>query len=226
MRVHRANRWFLKRWSILREQAWPAGTGQIVLSFDDGPNREEAVSEALLDVLAEEEVQASFCYVGKLMERHPSIVARAHRDGHHLVFHTDSHTPLPLLFPGRLRQELQQTATRIEEITQSATAAPRHFRSPYGFLPPQVSRVIEEEGLELAHLTFFQTDVWSGPFWADLHLNWMKRAVQRHQGGALVFHENSFLIPINKHWLPPTLQRFIRWAKAEGYAFSSYRDAA
>ncbi len=62
---------------------------QLYLTFDDGPDRE--VTPRLLDLLGELDVPATFFCIGRNVERHPELVARAHREGHTLANHSFCH---------------------------------------------------------------------------------------------------------------------------------------
>jgi peptidoglycan/xylan/chitin deacetylase (PgdA/CDA1 family) len=81
--------------TILRPNAWPAGSGKILLMFDDGPNPE--MSPRLLEVLRRHKVPATFCYIGFNVDRSPAVVHRAWTDGHALANHTIRHSAADLL---------------------------------------------------------------------------------------------------------------------------------
>ena len=58
------------------------------LTFDDGPS---IVTERILDILAEENIKATFFVLGRYAERNPQIVKRAFDEGHTICNHTYSH---------------------------------------------------------------------------------------------------------------------------------------
>jgi len=116
----------------------------VSLTFDDGPTALR--TPAILDILRESSVQATFFVVGKHAEQHPEILLRAVADGHLIANHTYSH---PLLFcflsPGRLRREIEQGQEAIERICGQR---PRYFRSPVGLRHPLLSLYLKQANLE------------------------------------------------------------------------------
>lgn len=67
----------------------PDGGQRMALTFDDGPD--PRFTPAVLDVLAEHRVSATFFLVGRRAQRHPGIVARMLREGHTVGSHSWSH---------------------------------------------------------------------------------------------------------------------------------------
>lgn len=65
----------------------------VTLSFDNGP--EPTVTPAVLDILRDEDVQATFFVIGNKLVRARELAVRAHEEGHWLGNHTWSHT-IPL----------------------------------------------------------------------------------------------------------------------------------
>lgn len=59
------------------------------LTFDDGPT--PALTSKILDILAEEDVKATFFVIGNLAERYPEMVKREYEEGHGIANHTYSH---------------------------------------------------------------------------------------------------------------------------------------
>lgn len=87
----------------------------VYLTFDDGPNPD--ATPALLDVLAREDVKATFFVIDKhLTDQTAWIVRRAFDEGHAVALH--SHTRM-LMFktPSGLARTLGEAAARIERLT-------------------------------------------------------------------------------------------------------------
>lgn len=59
------------------------------LTFDDGPSAN--ITPQILDILAEEDVPATFFLIGSRVELYPSIVQREYNEGHYLANHSYSH---------------------------------------------------------------------------------------------------------------------------------------
>ncbi len=59
------------------------------LTFDDGPTAENTV--AVLDILKEKNIQATFFVVGENVRRNPDVARRIVEEGHTIGIHCDSH---------------------------------------------------------------------------------------------------------------------------------------
>jgi peptidoglycan/xylan/chitin deacetylase (PgdA/CDA1 family) len=114
----------------------------IALSFDDGPN--SATTPAILDVLEQRHVAASFFLVGSHISGNEGIVRRMAASGYEIGNHTWDHRDMTKLTPEQVRQELLQTQTAI-----AATGAPLPtlYRPPYGSVDPNI---VKEAGLQMA----------------------------------------------------------------------------
>ncbi|HVS20307.1 MAG TPA: glycosyltransferase [Pyrinomonadaceae bacterium] len=100
--------------------------GMIALTFDDGPDPEW--TPALLDILKQENVPATFFVIGKNGQAHPDLLRRIVNEGHELGNHTFTHPNLGQI-PGRLTDlELNATQRLIEAVTGRSTVL---FRPPY-----------------------------------------------------------------------------------------------
>ena len=98
---------------------------EIALTFDDGPG---ADTPEVLDILAREQVPATFFVVGRAVDEHPDLVRRAQRDGHVIANHTTSHSDMSALGPDDQAAEIDATTERLDELGIEA----RLFRPPMG----------------------------------------------------------------------------------------------
>jgi peptidoglycan/xylan/chitin deacetylase (PgdA/CDA1 family) len=98
----------------------------VALTFDDGPSES---TPALLEILAEKRVRATFFMCGKNVRRWPAIARQVAADGHEIGNHTDSHPRLDFHSAEFIYREL----ALAQEAIQGATGVlPRLFRPPYG----------------------------------------------------------------------------------------------
>lgn len=121
----------------------PRGSKQIALTFDDGPNDPHTFK--LLDVLDGHNVYATFFLIGKYVRLRPDIVREIVGRGHTVGNHTLTHPLLTLESPSRIRDEITQCRTAIED------AIGRHsnlFRPPWGGRRPATFRIARELGHE------------------------------------------------------------------------------
>lgn len=100
---------------------------KIALTFDDGPKEEE--SPAILEILDQFGIKATFFIVGKAAEKNPDLVYRIYASGHEIANHTYSHTRLDTISNSAVETEIQKTNQILENITSVKT---RYFRPPGG----------------------------------------------------------------------------------------------
>jgi len=100
----------------------------VALTFDDGPDPED--TPALLDVLREHHVKATFCLWGDHVRQYPDLVRRIAAEGHTLCNHTMTHADLSSWTPEQVRADLQATSDLIHSIVPKEDIP--YFRAPYG----------------------------------------------------------------------------------------------
>ena len=100
---------------------------RIALTFDDAPS--ERTSDAVLAVLAEKNVKASFFMIGENMARHPQAAQRIVAAGHELGNHSYSHRRFLLRSQAFIAREIEDTNALIRA---AGYHGPIHFRPPYG----------------------------------------------------------------------------------------------
>jgi peptidoglycan-N-acetylglucosamine deacetylase len=140
--------------------AWPALRGPLgvedhtasgrgfALTFDDGPHAEG--TPAVLDVLAQRGVSATFFLVGEQVLRDPGL-ARALADaGHGIGLHCHRHRNLLRLGPGQVREDIRRAHDAIETATG---VSPVLYRPPYG--------ILNAAALGLARRRGWRTLLWS-----------------------------------------------------------------
>jgi peptidoglycan/xylan/chitin deacetylase (PgdA/CDA1 family) len=121
----------------------PAGTKQIALTYDDGPNDPHTLR--LLDVLAKHEVKATFFLIGRYVQQRPEIAREVARAGHIVGNHTFTH-PL-LIF--KSTTDVHQELTRCRWALQDAIGEHSNlFRPPFGGRRPATLRIVRELNLQ------------------------------------------------------------------------------
>jgi peptidoglycan/xylan/chitin deacetylase (PgdA/CDA1 family) len=115
---------------------------EIALTFDDGPN--DIVTELLLNVLAQHNVRASFFLIGRYVRQRPQIARAIAASGHLIGNHTMTHPWLAWQSSARIRQEL----TDCNSILEDTLGIPvRYFRAPHGARRPAVLGIARSLGL-------------------------------------------------------------------------------
>ena len=117
----------------------------IALTFDDGPSLRD--TGKLLDLLAQEEVAATFFVLGSQIDMgREDLVKRAWEEGHEIANHGYSHKVLRGIAESEIREELESTSSLIKNITGQQ---PGLMRPPTGAYDEQVARVSGELGMSV-----------------------------------------------------------------------------
>lgn len=114
----------------------------VALTYDDGPSVRN--TPALLDVLAQHNVDATFFMIGNHIRRHPQLARRVAEAGHTICNHTEMHPDLARKSSSRIRAELERTQHILQD---TIGMTPRLFRPPYGSRRPAVLRIARSLGL-------------------------------------------------------------------------------
>jgi peptidoglycan/xylan/chitin deacetylase (PgdA/CDA1 family) len=113
------------------------GAGGAALTFDDGPHPEG--TEAVLEILRDAGVKATFFLVGEQVEKRPAVAREIAAAGHGIALHCHRHRNLLRLTSGQIRADLERAEHAIAEATGRA---PVIHRPPYGiFSGPSLALV-------------------------------------------------------------------------------------
>ncbi len=219
----------ISKFSILNSNLWPSRDHKIILTFDDGPNIHNSVSENLLVTLSQHRVKATFCYIGKNIQQAPYLVRAAYKNGHQLAIHSHSHLFSTLFSASKLNKEIIETVKAMRIAISEPAYSPLYFRPPFGVITPTVYKSIKCNNLELAYLTFYVNDAYTGSGKWQSKIEKIKKQLKKHQGGAIVLHEMCYRQgqedAIDKSWLPQAVDELITWGKAQGFEFDNYNTA-
>lgn len=104
----------------------------VALTFDDGPD--PRLTPAVLDVLREHGVSATFLLVAQSVREHPELARRVVAEGHEVGLHGDRHVDLR----GIPLAEQYRALRRGRRDVEAALGVPvRWFRAPYGKQEPE-----------------------------------------------------------------------------------------
>jgi len=98
----------------------------LALTFDDGPSE---TTPAILDVLSQYGIPATFFQCGANVERLPAVARAVHAAGHEIGNHSHTHPLLCLRSPAFIENELRRAQ---ETIGKHTGKAPVWFRAPFG----------------------------------------------------------------------------------------------
>ncbi len=118
--------------------SFPTQKNKIALTFDDGPSEK---SEAVLDLLKENNIKATFFLIGKNIALYPNVAKRIVEEGHSIGNHSWSHSSIfPLFFKKAMREDLMKAD---DEIRETLGIEPKLFRPPFGVTNPTVASVLD-----------------------------------------------------------------------------------
>ena len=210
--------------TILDSAAPPAGSGEIFLTFDDGPHPQ--MTPQILAVLRETNTPATFFFIGSKVAAHPELASAAELAGHEIAAHGWAGNWPVFWGVGAALSDIGKTRDAINLATGKDMATPILFRPPRGLVSPAISALQKDCLIRLGHITFYADDASALPSASHEVLEALKTGVTRHHGAAIVLHSSRYRADpdlddlTDKSWLPATLQRFIEWAKLSGYRFA------
>jgi len=163
---------------------------QVALTYDDGPN--DAITPALLDVLAAHNARATFFMIGRFVRQHPALARRVLAAGHVIGNHTETHPWLHLKSEAVIRTELLACNEALEDALGVCV---RYFRPPHGARRPALLRIARELGLTTVQWNVMGKD-WKpiGPegILANVERG-MDRCRRAGRGANILLHDGSDL---------------------------------
>lgn len=186
----------------------------IALTFDDGPSLLD--TGGLLDLLAAEEVKATFFVLGSQIERdagRAELLRRAWEEGHEIANHSYSH----MIFPGEeaaaVREELAKTSQLIESITGQSPAV---MRPPTGAYDDQLLEISRDLGLAIVN--------WS---WQSCPEDWNHKEDPEYIAGYVIANAaNGHIILLHdtNSATVASMQDMITGLKERGFRFATVSE--
>jgi peptidoglycan/xylan/chitin deacetylase (PgdA/CDA1 family) len=130
-------------WSV---DASPAGVSKrLALTFDDGPTTQ--FTARVLNILAAEQVPATFFMIGACIDKHRDLAERVHDEGHLLGNHTYDHYTAAIQTPDDVMKTVERGADAVARITGEH---PRWFRPVRGQVTGALMQAVAAAGHDLA----------------------------------------------------------------------------
>ncbi|MFF2482130.1 polysaccharide deacetylase family protein [Paenibacillus sp. NPDC058071] len=178
----------------------------VLLTFDDGPKDEEALT-SLLDTLDAHHAKAIFFVNGYRVKQHPELLKLIYDRGQTIGNHSWDHIDLKKEERETVEKQIGDVQRDVEAITGQV---PHFFRPPYGSGGDTVKEAALKEGL------LFMT-------WSNGSLDWEQKAPgdpdkvianvmeQLHPGANILMHELK--------WTAKALDGLLSKLEKEGYGF-------
>lgn len=187
----------------------------VYLTFDDGTIPE--VTPAILDVLKQYNVKATFFVVGENIEKYAHIYARVVEEGHRVGNHTYHHVKgSKCSLDEYLREveaceEAMQKSSNVQIFKYSNIPL---FRPPYGKMTFRQKRAILNRGYKI-----ILWDVLTHDYNAHYSPEKMLRIVQRYtrNGSIINFHDSVKSGARTIEVLP----KVIKWLQSNGYTLAT-----
>jgi len=193
----------------------------VALSFDDGPGQ---ATPALLTVLRELDVRATFFCIGRLLRAAPWLSARMLADGHELANHSMSHVDARGLDADTLlRAEVAPAAAELRRAGADALSA-RLFRPAFGEIRADQVDLLARSGYTVAGWSIDPCD-WLEPD-APGHVDCVAGAVlaQTHPGAIVLLHDGDDDHGRARPRIVEIVRELVPALRAQGYGFVRVGD--
>ncbi|MDY0407533.1 delta-lactam-biosynthetic de-N-acetylase [Virgibacillus soli] len=186
-----------------------SGDKNIYLTFDNG--YEQGHTEAILDVLKEEDVPATFFVTGHYVETEPDLVKRMVDDGHIIGNHSYHHPDFTIISKESIQKELETLEEAVAEVSDQKEL--KYLRPPRGVFNDNTLKWSNELGYihVFWSLAFADWNVNKQKGWEYAYDQVMK---QVHPGAIVLLHTVS---SDNAE----ALANIIKELKNQGYTFKS-----
>lgn len=186
-----------------------AGGRSVALTFDDGPG---PYTPQILAVLAQYNVKATFCEIGRQVAADPAAVQQVVAAGHRLCDHTVDH-PQPLHTLPYAKQAYEIGGAKAQIIRAGGPGTQVNwFRAPGGDFSAQSDRIAVQDGLHPLAWTVDTLD-WTRPGVPAIMANVHK---ELRPGGVILMHDGGG----DRSQSVAALKQLIPWLISQGYSFS------
>ena len=176
---------------------------KVAISFDAAWGNEQ--TDALLQILKEKNVTATFFLVGEWVDKYPESVKKIAQMGHDVENHSDTHPYMTKLSTQELVREITNCNEKIKTLTGKS---PSLLRPPYGDYNNQVVNAVKEQGMYCIQWDIDSVD-WQDPTPQEM----VQKITSKLQSGSIILMHNG------AKNTPEALPQIIDTVRAEGYEF-------
>ena len=194
------------------------------LTFDDGPTTK--ATGKILDILKEENIQATFFVVGKHVKENPELVKRAYEEGHYIANHGYHHDNRKLYKSSDdFVSEIRNTDSEIGKAIGINNYCSHVFRFPNGYMSSNY-KTKKKEAVKLLssiHYTYIDWNCLNNDsvkkYSASQLLRNLKKSAKNKGTLVVLMHDTS---DVND--TPSILADSIHYLKEQGYEFKNFYD--
>lgn len=194
------------------------------LTFDDGPTKK--ATGKILDILAEENIRATFFVIGSYANHHPDLVKRAFDEGHYIANHTYHHSN-SILFKSQsdFLSEIKSTDNEIGKAIGIPDYSSHLFRFPNGYMSPIYKKEKKWATSLLSEMNYLFVD-WnclnrdSEKIYSTSDLLQNLKSSSKNKGSLVILMHDTFDLSDT----PSALKDSILYLKSEGYEFHNFYD--
>ena len=206
------------------ENIYHSDTKRAFLTFDDGPSSN---TSTILDILKQENIQATFFVLGSNVEISPDIVKRAYEEGHYIANHSYSHIYSKVY---ATPESVLEEFNKCNEAVKNAIGQPEYnshlFRFPGG-LPGGKYANLKQEAKEILNENNILNVDWNC-LTGDAETRYpteeklMNELIETSEG------KNSIVVLMHdaaeKTATVDALPKVINYLREQGYEFKNFYD--
>jgi len=193
------------------------------LTFDDGPS---SLTGGILDILAKEQIKATFFMLGTRVEQAPETVQRMYKEGHYLANHGYSHNYSSIYSNAQtVWDEYALTEQAIQNALQEPNYHSNLFRFPggshggvYHDIKQEAKQFLRDNGVASLDWNALTKDA-EGANTVEAVLQNLYETVGEKQHVVLLMHDAG-----SKHQTYEALPTVISYLREKGYAFKNMYD--
>lgn len=186
------------------------------LTFDDGPSSN--VTPAILDILKENNIKATFFVVGSMAKNNSDIIKRIYADGHTIANHSYSHQYSYLYASANNFMEEINACDSVLKNILGQDFETKIFRFPGGAFGNSYSSyktVLSEHGYDYINWNALSGDAEGNNIPADRLVQSLIGSVEGKDDVVVLMHDLG-----TKHTTVQALPRIIEYLKSQGYEFN------
>lgn len=182
---------------------------RVAISFDAAWGNDD--TQALIDILAEYKVPATFFVVGAWVDKYPESVEALSAAGHQIQNHSNTHPHMTQLSKQQIADEINCCNEKIKSITG---VCPTLIRPPYGDYNNSVVETVESLKMYTIQWSVDSLD------WKDSATpqSICKRVTESVKPGSIVLFHND------AKYTPEALPTILKCLKDDGYEFVFISD--